>query len=248
MNPATEQPFGRAAAASADDVDAAVEAARAAFDTGPWPRLCIQERAAALLRFADALEADSEPLAELVMMETGLPWKEGIGGTRSMTTMLRYYAGLADRVELAERRQGITGVTASLEKVPLGVVATIVPWNGPISMASVSLPAALLAGCTVVLKPSELTPLSAGYLADAALAAGLPPGVLNVIAGQPAAGRAVRPRLVGAEVGQQAHRAVPLAPAQALATRSCVAVLANRQAAPDHTRSAGRAGLCRASQ
>ncbi|HJY96782.1 MAG TPA: aldehyde dehydrogenase family protein, partial [Streptosporangiaceae bacterium] len=186
VNPATEQPFGRAAAASADDVDAAVQAARTAFDRGPWPRLSLQERAAALLRFADALEADIEPLAELVMRETGLPWKEGIGGTRSMTTMLRYYAGLAGHVELVERRQGITGVTASIEKVPLGVVATIVPWNGPISMASVSLPAALLAGCTVVLKPSELTPLSAGYLADAALAAGLPPGVLNVIPALPA--------------------------------------------------------------
>jgi len=90
VNPATEQPFGRAAAASAEDVDAAVQAARAAFDTGPWPRLSLRERAAALLRFADALEADIEPLAEVVMRETGLPWKEGIGGTRSMTTMLRY--------------------------------------------------------------------------------------------------------------------------------------------------------------
>ena len=132
VNPATEQPFGRAAAASDEDVDAAVRAARAAFDTGPWPRLSLQERAAALLRFADALEADIEPLAELVMRESGLPWKEGIGGTKSMTTMLRYYASLADRVELVERRKGLTGVTASIEKVPLGVVAQIVPWNGPI--------------------------------------------------------------------------------------------------------------------
>ena len=186
VNPATEQPFGRAAAASAEDVDAAVQAARTAFDTGPWPRLSLQDRAAALLRFADALEADIEPLAEVVMRETGLPWKEGIGGTRSMTTMLRYYADLAVQIQLVERHKGITGVTASIEKVPIGVVATIVPWNGPISMASVSLPAALLAGCTVVLKPSELTPLSAGYLADAALAAGLPSGVLNVIPALPA--------------------------------------------------------------
>src|SRR6202021_2544840 len=66
VNPATEQPFGRAAVASAEDVDAAVRAARAAFDTGPWPRLSLQERAAALLRFADALEADIDPLAEVV--------------------------------------------------------------------------------------------------------------------------------------------------------------------------------------
>jgi aldehyde dehydrogenase (NAD+) len=191
VNPATEQPFGRPAAASAEDVDAAVRAARAAFDTGPWPRLSLQERAAALLRFADALEADSEPLAELVVMETGLLWKEGIGGTRSMTTMLRYYADLAGQVQLVERRHGLTGVTASIEKVPLGVVGQIVPWNGPMSMTATNLPAALLAGCTIVLKPSELTPLSTGYLADAALAAGLPPGVLNVIPGSPAASEAL---------------------------------------------------------
>jgi aldehyde dehydrogenase (NAD+) len=191
VNPATEEPFGRAAAASAEDVDAAVKAARAAFDTGPWPRLSLQERAAVLLRFADALEADIEPLAELVVMETGLPWREGIGGTRSMTATVRYYAELADHVRLAERRKGHTGVTASIEKVPLGVVGQIVPWNGPISMAGTNLPAALLAGCTIVLKPSELSPLSAGYLADAALAAGFPPGVLNVMPGLPAASEAL---------------------------------------------------------
>jgi aldehyde dehydrogenase (NAD+) len=191
VNPASEEPFGRPAAASAEDVDAAVRAARAAFDTGPWPRLSLQERAAALLRFADALEANLEPLAELVVMETGLLWKDGIGGTRSMTTMLRYYADLADQVELVERRHGFSGVTASIEKVPLGVVGQIVPWNGPISMAATNLPAALLAGCTIVLKPSELTPLSAGYLADAALAAGFPPGVLNVVPGLPAASEAL---------------------------------------------------------
>jgi aldehyde dehydrogenase (NAD+) len=186
INPATEQPFGRAAVASAQDVDAAVQAARTAFDTGPWSRLSLEERAAALLRFAVALEADIEPLAEVVMRETGLPWKEGIGGTRSMITMLRYYADLAGHVDLVERRKGFTGAIASIEKVPLGVVASIVPWNGPISMASVHLPAALLAGCTVVLKPSELTPLSTAYLADAALASDLPTGVLNVIPALPA--------------------------------------------------------------
>jgi aldehyde dehydrogenase (NAD+) len=180
-NPATEQTFGRAAAASVNDVDVAVKAARAAFDTGPWPQLSLEERAAALLRFADELEAEIEPLAELVMMETGLPWRDCIGGTKSMTTMLRYYAGAAGDVELVERRRGLTGVTTSIEKVPLGVLAQIVPWNAPIANAAADLPAALLAGCTVVLKPSELTPLSAGYLADAALAAGFPPGVLNII-------------------------------------------------------------------
>src|SRR5260370_1076268 len=89
VNPATEQPFGRAAAASADDVDAAVKAARPAFDPGPWPRLSLQGRAAPLLRFPDALEGAIQPLAELVMRETGLPWKEGIRGNTALTTTLR---------------------------------------------------------------------------------------------------------------------------------------------------------------
>ena len=89
INPATEQPFGRAAAASNDDMDAAVAAARAAFDFGPWPRLTMQERAAAILRFGEELEADIDPLAELVLMETGLPLADCKGGTLAMLAVLR---------------------------------------------------------------------------------------------------------------------------------------------------------------
>lgn len=191
INPATEESFGSAAAASASDVDAAVDAARRAFDSGPWPRLSLRDRAEKLLALADALEAEIDPLAEIVMMETGLPWKDSIAGTKAMTTVLRYYASIAEDVQLTETRIGRTGVTASIEKVPIGVVAQIVPWNSPIVMAGFNLPAALLSGCTLVLKPSELTPLSAGYLADAALSVGLPAGVLNIIPGSPAASEAL---------------------------------------------------------
>ena len=120
-------------------------------------------------------------------METGLPRADSKGGTLAILAVLRYYASISDSVELIETRLGRTGVTASIEKVPIGVVAQIVPWNSPIVLAAFNLPAALLAGCTVVLKPSELTPLSAGYLADAALRAGLPPGVFNVVTGLAAA-------------------------------------------------------------
>jgi aldehyde dehydrogenase (NAD+) len=187
VNPATEASFGSAASASSDDINSAVVAARAAFDSGPWPQLSIQERAAVLLRFADEIESAIEPLTELVMMETGLPRADSKGGTLAILAVLRYYASISDSVELIETRIGRTGVTASIEKVPIGVVAQIVPWNSPIVMAAFNLPAALLAGCTVVLKPSELTPLSAGYLADAALRAGLPPGVFNVVTGLAAA-------------------------------------------------------------
>ena len=183
INPATEQGFGRVADASEADVDAAVKAARTAFDSGPWPRMTPRERADALLRFAEALEADSEVLARLVTMEGGFPRGDAIGGTKAMLSVLRYYAELADSLELVEIRKGRTGVTARIEKHPMGVVASVVPWNGPIVMAAFNLPSALLSGCTLVLKPSELTPLSTAYLADAALAAGLPPGVLNVVTG-----------------------------------------------------------------
>ena len=114
-------------------------------------------------------------------METGLPTKDSRGGVLAMLGALRYYAELAEGFERVETRTGRSGVRVSIEKFPVGVVAQIVPWNSPIVMAAFNLPAALLAGCTIVLKPSELTPLSAGYLADAAVRAGLPSGVLNVI-------------------------------------------------------------------
>jgi aldehyde dehydrogenase (NAD+) len=191
VNPATEVSFGSAASASRDDVNAAVAAARTAFDSGPWPQLSIQERAAILLRFASELESDIDALTELVIMETGLPRADSKGGTLAMLAVLRYYASIADTVQLVETRVGRTGVTASIEKFPIGVVAQIVPWNSPIVMAAINLPSALLAGCTVVLKPSELTPLSAGYLADAALRAGLPAGVLNIVTGAAAASDAL---------------------------------------------------------
>ena len=187
VNPATEEPFGQAAAASMSDVDDAVHAARAAFDDGEWPRLTLQDRAQALLRLADELEARIEPIAQLVMAETGRPYKDAVSGTVALNTVLRYYASIADDVELSKHRTGRTGVSALIEKVPVGVVAQIVPWNSPIVMTAFNLPAALLSGCTIVLKPSELSPLSAGYIADAALAAGLPAGVLNIIPALPAA-------------------------------------------------------------
>ena len=181
VDPATEERFGRAAVASAADIDLAVEAARAAFDTGPWPRLSMAERAERLLRLADELEKDIDAITALTVRETGLPTKDGRGGVLAMLGSLRYFARLADGFQAVEARVGNTGVHASIEKHPVGVVAQIVPWNSPIVMAAFNLPPALLAGCAVVLKPSELTPLSAGYLADAALRAGLPAGVLNVV-------------------------------------------------------------------
>jgi len=188
VDPATEKEIGSAAAAASEDVDAAVAAARTAFDSGPWPRLTLRERAEILTRFAEELEKDTDPVTEVLVAETGLTIGQSRGGALTMPGLLRYYASLADTTELTELRTGLSGVSARIEKRPVGVVAAIVPWNAPLALAAFKLPQALLAGCAVIMKPSEDTPLSAGYFADAALRAGLPAGVLNIVNALPAGG------------------------------------------------------------
>jgi aldehyde dehydrogenase (NAD+) len=185
INPATEESFGRVALASKADVDAAVSAARAAFDEGPWPRLSLEQRAAYMTALADEIERDAEVIAEVVTAETGLVLGAARGNGLAFAGILRYYASLADTTELSEVRAGLTGVTARIEKRPVGVVAAIVPWNAPLGLAAFKLPPALLAGCTIVMKPSDFSPLSAGYVADAALRVGLPAGVINVLTAGP---------------------------------------------------------------
>jgi aldehyde dehydrogenase (NAD+) len=185
INPATEESFGRVALASKADVDAAVSAARAAFDEGPWPRLSLEKRAAYMTALADEIERDAEVIAEVVTAETGLVLGAARGNGLAFAGILRYYASLADTTELSEVRAGLTGVTARIEKRPVGVVAAIVPWNAPLGLAAFKLPPALLAGCTIVMKPSDFSPLSAGYVADAALRVGLPAGVINVLTAGP---------------------------------------------------------------
>ncbi|HEY5332414.1 MAG TPA: aldehyde dehydrogenase family protein [Solirubrobacterales bacterium] len=185
VDPATERPFGRVSLAGEADIDAAVSAARAAFDDGPWPAMTVKERAAALVRLADELEKDIEPLTEVLIKETGQVVGASQGNVGAMAGMLRYNAGLADSFVAVEMRKGVTGPTAQIEKRPLGVVAAIIPFNAPLGLAAFKLPPALLMGCTVVMKPSDYTPVSAGYLADAALRAGLPAGVLNIVPAGP---------------------------------------------------------------
>ncbi|MEU6356542.1 aldehyde dehydrogenase [Streptomyces sp. NPDC047072] len=185
VNPATEEPFGKVALASSADVDAAVQAARTAFDEGPWPHLSLKERADFMLALADEIERHADAIAAVVTAETGLVLGAARGNPLAFAGMLRYYASLADSTELHEVRTGLTGVTARIEKRPVGVVAAIVPWNAPLGLAAFKLPPALLAGNTVIMKPSDFSPLSAGYVADAALKVGLPAGVINVLTAGP---------------------------------------------------------------
>jgi 4-(gamma-glutamylamino)butanal dehydrogenase len=174
------------------EVDLAVAAARRAFDHGPWPRLAPAERGRVLLRLADLLEEHRATLALTVSLEMGKPISDAYGiELRAAISTFRWYGQLADK--LGDESPHTAGdALALVTREPAGVVGAVVPWNFPLTLASWKLAPALAAGCTVVLKPSELSPLSALTLGRLATEAGLPPGALNVISGDgPVAGRAL---------------------------------------------------------
>lgn len=170
-------------AAGQAEVDDAVAAARRAFDSGPWPRLTPRERAAHLLRWADLVERDRDTLALLVSLEMGKPIREAWTiELRALLTTLRWYAELADK-EAGEIPTVGPDDLALVTREPSGVVAAVVPWNFPLTIAGWKIAPALAAGCTVVLKPADQSPLSALHLAALAVEAGLPPGVFGVVTG-----------------------------------------------------------------
>jgi gamma-glutamyl-gamma-aminobutyraldehyde dehydrogenase len=171
------------AVASDADVDQAVSSARAAFDDGPWPRLAPRERAAAMLRWADLIERDRDALAVTIALEMGKPVREAwVIELRALLTTIRFYAELADK-DAGEIPAVGSDDLALVTREPSGVVAAVVPWNFPLTLAGWKIAPALSVGCTVVVKPSELSPLSALRVARLALEAGIPPGVLNVVNG-----------------------------------------------------------------
>ncbi|XRQ10539.1 aldehyde dehydrogenase family protein [Actinomadura welshii] len=192
VSPRDGRTIADVAAAGAADVDRAVAAARRAFDEGPWPRLAPAERKAALLRLADLVERDREALALLVSLEMGKPVTEADGiELRALIGCLRWYAEAADKL-VDESPRTDAGSLALVTREPVGVVGAVVPWNFPLTMAAWKVAPALAAGCTVVLKPAEESPLSALHLAALAAEAGLPDGVLNVVNGRgETAGRAL---------------------------------------------------------
>jgi aldehyde dehydrogenase (NAD+) len=185
-NPATEETLGHVPAGTAEDVDRAVAAARAAFDG--WAGSSMAERGAVLGKLADALTARADDIARTVGLELGTPLKVAKAVQAGLPlTVLRAYADLAARPQPAE-----TIGNSLVVHEPVGVVGAITPWNYPLHQVVAKVAAALAAGCTVVLKPSELTPLVAYLLFDAADEAGLPPGVLNLVTGTgPVVGAAI---------------------------------------------------------
>ena len=181
ISPATEEPMGTAPSAAPGDIDRAVRAARAAFDNGPWPRMSPQERADALEPFAEFLRARIPDIAQLITEEMGSPITFSNHVQAPVPVLLLdYYRGLAATFPFEEERAGVTG-PARILREPVGVVGQIVPWNVPLILTMANLAPALIAGCSVVLKPAPETPLDAYLLAEAAIEAGLPPGVLNIV-------------------------------------------------------------------
>jgi betaine-aldehyde dehydrogenase len=183
-DPATGETIAEVADASAADAERAVAAARAAFRRGDWSGITPGERAAVLDRIADLLEERAGEFARTESRNTGKPLKFSSAFDVPLTIdNLRFFAAAARNLEGKASGEYLDGLTSTIRREPIGVCASIAPWNYPLNMAAWKIGPALAAGNTVVLKPSELTPLTALMLGRLALEAGLPPGVLNVVPG-----------------------------------------------------------------
>jgi 4-(gamma-glutamylamino)butanal dehydrogenase len=182
-NPATGQPLAEVAAGDGADIDAAVRAARRAFDDGRWSRRSPSARKEVLLRFADLLETNLEELAMLDSLEAGKPISDcrDVDVPETITTF-RWFAEAIDKVFDAVAPTGPDAL-GLIVREPVGVVGAVVPWNFPLLMATWKVAPALAAGNSVIVKPAELTSLSTIRMAEIAVEAGLPDGVLNVVPG-----------------------------------------------------------------
>ncbi|MCV2867443.1 aldehyde dehydrogenase family protein [Defluviimonas sp. WL0002] len=186
VDPSNREVFHRVPRGNSEDIDRAVRAARRAFDEGPWPRISGAERAAVLRRMGDRIAERRDELARLEVRDNGKPLPEALWDVDDTAGVFHFYANLAERLDnqtVQEIKLGAEGFTSKAVKEPIGVAGAIIPWNFPLLMASWKVAPALAAGCTVVLKPSELTPITALELGGIAQEAGLPAGVLNIVTG-----------------------------------------------------------------
>lgn len=180
-NPATGEVVGQIAAATPDEVDAAVAAARRAFRG--WADLPARERSAALHRLGRAIEPEADGLAQVMTLEQGKPLNEARGEILKLAEACRFYAEEAVRVHGEIVPNADTAYQSLVVREPIGVVGAITPWNYPAELVGWKLCAALAAGCTIVIKPAELTPFTALAIARMAERASIPSGVVNVVTG-----------------------------------------------------------------
>ncbi|WP_051472211.1 aldehyde dehydrogenase [Patulibacter minatonensis] len=184
-SPSTLQQIGSVPDGTEQDIDVAVTAARRAFDDpSGWSRWSAEQRQETLNKLADAMDARAEDSALRTSSQNGMP----VAISRAFEgpfpgMVLRYYADLATKQDVEERRPGLLGGTSIVRRTPIGVVGAIVPWNFPQAITFLKLAPLLAAGCTVVLKPSPETTLDAYTIAEAAEAAGVPAGVINIVQG-----------------------------------------------------------------
>jgi betaine-aldehyde dehydrogenase len=182
VDPSTAAIIATAADAAEPDIDRAVAAARRAFDDGVWPRTSERERARILFRASDIIRRERDRLAELETRDSGKPLAEATEDIDEVAFMFEYYAGWATKI-MGEIPPVGPEAMSLVVKEPVGVAGCITPWNYPLMMASQKVAPALAAGCTVVLKPAEQTPLTALELATILEEAGIPAGVFNVVTG-----------------------------------------------------------------
>ncbi|HEY5343735.1 MAG TPA: aldehyde dehydrogenase family protein [Solirubrobacteraceae bacterium] len=221
LDPATGREIARVPQAGAQDVERAVQAARAAFAEGPWATIGAAGREGLMRALADAIEAHADELAQIESLDNGKP----VGLARYVDVNgaiahLRYFAGWPTKIEGAVLPVAAPNMHCYTRREAVGVCGQIIPWNFPLLMAAWKLGPALAAGCTVVLKPAEQTPLSALRIGELALQAGFPPGVINVLTGDGETGAALvdHPDIdkiaftgstaVGREIGAKAGRAL----------------------------------------
>jgi betaine-aldehyde dehydrogenase len=181
-DPSTEEIIAEAPDADAGDIDRAVEAAVAAFDSGPWPQTTAQDRGRLLYKLAERIRAHAPALAELESRNCGKPIVEAEYDINDTATCFEYYGGLATKVMGHVNPVPDNALSFTLRE-PVGVAGQIIPWNYPLLMAAWKLAPALAAGCTCVLKPAEQTPLTALEIADWFGELGFPPGVVNIVTG-----------------------------------------------------------------
>jgi betaine-aldehyde dehydrogenase len=192
IGPASGEAIARVPESTLDDVERAVAAAREAFDDGRWSGLAHGARAAALEKLATLIEAHAQEIAELESQDAGKPIKLARDGDIPFSIdNLHFFAGAARHLAGTAASEYTGGHTSIIRREPVGVVASLAPWNYPFMMAAWKIGPALAAGNTVVLKPSVETPLTTLKLGEIALEAGLPPGVLNVISSGPGVAQAL---------------------------------------------------------